>query len=112
MTQNTFSNEQYWRGIGGAAFATGAYIEAVEFDGEWRWIVTGFEDDTFFEGRVLEVNWHAAARAGLVELDETGARAGKEFPKSDGDNFAACIGCSRAIGDREAHNETSRRNAL
>ncbi len=106
-TAETYSNEQYWREIGGAVFATGAHIEAVEFGGEWRWIVTGFEDDTFFDGKILEVNRRAAARAALVEVDEDEARAGKEFPEDEDNDKAVCIGCSRAIGDGEAHNETT-----
>lgn len=70
MANITQSNETAWRADGGRAFTTGAYVEAVEIDGEWRWIVSGFEDDTFFDGETLNVNQSAENRDDLVTVDD------------------------------------------
>lgn len=77
MANITQSNETAWRADGGRAFTTGAYVEAVEIDGEWRWIVSGFEDDTFFDGKTLNVNQSAENRDDLVTVDDD-----KEEPSS------------------------------
>lgn len=72
------SNEQHWREIGGTVFTTGAHIEAVEFDGEYRWIVTGFEDDTYFDGKLLNINDSAEYSDDLVTLDDDDLEDQKE----------------------------------
>lgn len=70
MADATQSNEAAWRTSGGKVFTTGAFIEAVEHDGEFRWIVSGFEDDTFFDGETLNVNESAETSDDLVTVDD------------------------------------------
>ena len=80
---NSDSNERNWQADGGRVFTTGAFVEAQEISGEWRWIVTGFEDDTFYDGNTLDVNETAATQAGLVNPDDADDGA------DDGANEAA-----------------------
>lgn len=51
------------------AFTNGAYIEAVEvkINGrrQWRWIVTGFEDDSYQDGERVDINTSADTLDGL-----------------------------------------------
>lgn len=40
-------------------FSTGVYLQAVEVEingrKQWRWIAVGFEDDTFFNGQLVDI---------------------------------------------------------
>jgi hypothetical protein len=40
-------------------FATGVHLQAVEVEingkKQWRWVVVGFEDDTYFDGKIIDV---------------------------------------------------------
>ena len=49
-------------------FATGVYLSPVEIDGQWRWIATMFEDDTFWSGDSVDVKISADTPEGLVEF--------------------------------------------
>lgn len=44
-------------------FTTGAYLKAIEciIDGrkQWRWVVVGFEDDTYFNGEIVDIQDYA-----------------------------------------------------
>jgi hypothetical protein len=56
----TYSNRVY---------ATGVFLQAVEvlIDGkkQWRWIAVGFEDDTYFDGKTIELYDYANSFEGL-----------------------------------------------
>ena len=55
-------------------FSTGAYLQAVEVKiGEikqWRWLVVGFEEDSFFNGETIDLNDYANSIEGLVKDSE------------------------------------------
>lgn len=82
-------------------FTTGAFIAPKLIDGEMRWIVTGFEDDTFYDGKTIDVEDRAATLEGLINEDED---EDDESDEEDSD-LVICLGCSREIPEDEAHNE-------
>lgn len=49
-------------------FTTGAYIEQrLLQNGNWAWMVTGFEDDTFINGEAINVLETAMSKNGLID---------------------------------------------
>lgn len=52
------------------AFVTGAFITPREIDGEWAWVVTQFEDDTFYNGKEVTVMETAVSRNELAYAEE------------------------------------------
>lgn len=55
-------------------FTTGAHLQAIEIEingkKQWRWVVVGFEDDTYFEGEVIDVYDYANSFEGLIKEAE------------------------------------------
>jgi len=51
-------------------FSTGVHLKPIEcvINGkkQWRWIVVGFEDETFFEGEIIDVYDFADSFEGLI----------------------------------------------
>ena len=39
-------------------------------DGNWGWIVSSFEDDTFYDGDYVDVNPYHEYREGLVQVED------------------------------------------
>lgn len=52
-------------------FATGVHLQAIEVEingkKQWRWIVVGFEDDTYFDGETIDVYDYADSFEGLFK---------------------------------------------
>lgn len=52
-------------------FATGVHLQAIEVEingqKQWRWVVVGFEDDTYFDGEVIDVYDYANSFEGLFK---------------------------------------------
>jgi hypothetical protein len=52
-------------------FSTGVHLQAVEVEingkKQWRWIAVGFEDDTYFDGEIIDVNDYANTFEGLFK---------------------------------------------
>lgn len=40
-------------------FATGVHLQAIEVEingiKQWRWVAVGFEDDVYFDGKIIDV---------------------------------------------------------
>jgi hypothetical protein len=51
-------------------YTTGAYIERTLIDGVWRWVVTGFEDDTYKNGMWIHVNVESNTKENLTPYME------------------------------------------
>lgn len=55
-------------------YTTGAIIAPIEVDIDgkkyWRWVVDRFEDDTYYDGEVANVNEYADTINQLIEEDE------------------------------------------
>lgn len=55
-------------------FATGVFLQAIEVEingmKQWRWIAVGFEDDTYFDGKTIDVYDYANSFDGLIEHNE------------------------------------------
>jgi hypothetical protein len=65
-------------------FTTGAFIAPLEIAGEMRWVVTGFEDDTYFNGQYLDVQERGATLEDLVlEDDEVEDESGERTAEDD-----------------------------
>lgn len=51
-------------------FATGVFLQPfeVEINGrkQWRWIVVGFEDDSYYDGELIDVYDYADSFEGLL----------------------------------------------
>jgi len=51
-------------------FSTGVHLKPIEcvINGkkQWRWIVVGFEDDTYFDGEIINVYDYADSFEGLI----------------------------------------------
>lgn len=51
-------------------FATGVYLQAIEVEingtKQWRWVAVGFEDDTYFNGKKIEIYDYANSFDELV----------------------------------------------
>lgn len=56
-------------------FATGVHLQAlqIDIDGnmQWRWIAVGFEDDTFFNGKNIDVYDYANTFEELINNSES-----------------------------------------
>lgn len=54
-------------------FATGVKLEAIEVEingvRQWRWIATGFEDDTFIDGKRIDVFTYSETKENLIIQD-------------------------------------------
>lgn len=52
-------------------YATGVFLQAVELviEGkrQWRWIAVGFEDDTYFDGKTIDIYDYADSFEGLFK---------------------------------------------
>lgn len=66
MANQEISNELKWRERGGEAFTTGAHIKAIQIDNQWHWIVAGFMDETYFDGKPMTVKVSEPSREQLV----------------------------------------------
>lgn len=46
-------------------FATGVHLQAIEVEinnqKQWRWVAVGFEDDTYFDGKAIDIYDYAAS---------------------------------------------------
>jgi hypothetical protein len=55
-------------------FATGVFLRAIEVEiygqKQWRWVAVGFEDDSYFDGEVINVYDYADDFDGLMIPDE------------------------------------------
>ncbi len=55
-------------------FSTGVHLQSVEFvingEKQWRWVATGFEDDSFLNGEVINPIEYADKQEDLVEKFE------------------------------------------
>lgn len=55
-------------------FATGVFLQAfeVEINGvkQWRWLAVGFEDDTYFEDKTIDLYDYANSFEGLIKNEE------------------------------------------
>jgi hypothetical protein len=55
-------------------FSTGVHLQAVEVKiGEikqWRWLVVGFEEESYFNGETIDLNDYADSFEGLVKDSE------------------------------------------
>ena len=54
-------------------FSTGVHLKPIEciINGEkqWRWVAVGFEDETFFEGEIIDVYDFADSFEGLFVVE-------------------------------------------
>ncbi len=54
-------------------FATGVFLQPVKctIDGkeQWRWVAVGFEDDSFFDGEIVNPNEYAESVGDLIIAD-------------------------------------------
>ncbi|MDX1902574.1 MAG: hypothetical protein SFU27_00325 [Thermonemataceae bacterium] len=52
-------------------FATGVYLQAIEVEingkKQWRWVAVGFEDDTYFDGKTIDIYDYANSFEGLFK---------------------------------------------
>lgn len=55
-------------------FATGVYLQAVEvqINGKkcWRWVAVGFEDNTYFDGNIIDIYDYADSFEGLFRKED------------------------------------------
>lgn len=56
-------------------FATGVFLQAVECTindrKQWRWVAVGFEDDSYYDGEIIDVYDYADTHEGLfIEPEE------------------------------------------
>ncbi len=55
-------------------FSNGVFLQAfeVEIDGikQWRWIAVGFEDDSYFDGQIIDIYDYANSFEGLIAEEE------------------------------------------
>lgn len=55
-------------------FATGVFLKAVEVEingsKQWRWLAVGFEDDSYFNGELIDVYDYANSFEELIKDDE------------------------------------------
>jgi len=51
-------------------FTTGAFLYPALVDGEWKWVVNGFEDDTFMDGEIVDLRASATTEDGLIIKEE------------------------------------------
>ena len=52
-----------------AVFTTGAYIHRFKYCGKWRWIVGGFEEDTYINGDSVNPTYVSDTWEGLVKKE-------------------------------------------
>ena len=54
-------------------FATGVNLQAIEIEingkKQWRWVAVGFEDDSYYNGEVIDVNDYANDLEGLLKTE-------------------------------------------
>lgn len=54
-------------------FATGVNLQAIEVEingkKQWRWVAIGFEDDSYYNGEVIDVNDYANDFEGLLKVE-------------------------------------------
>ena len=52
-------------------FATGVHLQAIEVEingmKQWRWVATSFEEDTYFDGEIIDVFTYANSFDKLLE---------------------------------------------
>ncbi len=52
-------------------FATGVHLQAIEVEingiKQWRWVATSFEEDTYFDGEIIDVLTYANDFEKLME---------------------------------------------
>lgn len=52
-------------------FATGVHLQAIEVEingkKQWRWVAVGFEDDTYFDGKTIDIYDYANSFEGLFK---------------------------------------------
>lgn len=53
-------------------FSTGVYLEAVKCvingNEQWRWVAVGFEDDSFFDGDIINPIEYASEAEKLIQF--------------------------------------------
>ncbi len=54
-------------------FATGVFLQAIEVEingkKQWRWVAVDFEDDTYFDGKPIDIYTYADSFEKLVISD-------------------------------------------
>jgi len=52
-------------------FATGVFLQPVKctINGmeQWRWVAVGFEDDSYYDGEIIDIYDYADALEGLID---------------------------------------------
>jgi hypothetical protein len=52
-------------------FATGVFLQAIEVEingkKQWRWVAVGFEDDTYFDSKTINIYDYANSFEGLFQ---------------------------------------------
>lgn len=53
-------------------FSTGVHLQAIECEingqRQWRWVAIGFEDDSYFDGKIIDPNEYATNSDGLINI--------------------------------------------
>jgi len=53
-------------------YTTGAHLMPVKIGEYWHWVVTGFEEDTFYDGEYVSVADYAENKEDLIISEEEG----------------------------------------
>jgi hypothetical protein len=67
LPENSLSGRQY--GMATVIFTNGAFLKSVEIEGQWHWIVTGFEDDSFKNGELFNPPVSAESEEALLKSE-------------------------------------------
>jgi len=55
-------------------FATGVFLQPVKCTinaiEQWRWVAVGFEDDSYYDGNVIDIYDYADTLEGLIDNSE------------------------------------------
>jgi hypothetical protein len=55
-------------------FATGVFLQPVKCTineiEQWRWVAVGFEDDSYYDGEVIDIYDYADTFEGLINISE------------------------------------------
>jgi hypothetical protein len=61
-------------------YTNGAYLQAMEVNGKWRWVVMSFEDDSFIDGNIVDVTELANTKENLILDEDVTYRIDGKYP--------------------------------